>query len=128
MIIDILALDGVFDTGLAAMQDTFAIAVELGKAQRGLSAPLLSRVVSVRRGVTTANGLKVPTQRASALSRPDVIVVSGDRGKDPPNASRCARPPRCYQSGDAAAPMADRGRNGGRRLHGHLRSRRKRIA
>src|ERR1700689_4239727 len=83
MLIDILALDGVFDTGLAALQDTFAIAAELGKAQRGLSAPLLSRVVGVRRGVTTANGLKVPTQMASALSRPDVIVVPAIGAKTP---------------------------------------------
>src|SRR5271155_1504082 len=75
MLIDILALDGVFDTGLAAVQDTFAIAAELGRAQCGLSGPILTRVVGVRRGVTTANGLKVPTQMASALSRPDVIVV-----------------------------------------------------
>jgi transcriptional regulator GlxA family with amidase domain len=83
MIIDILALDGVFDTGLAAMQDTFAIAAELGKAQRGLSVPVLSRVVGVRRGVTTANGLKVPTQMASALSRPDVVVVPAIGAKTP---------------------------------------------
>ena len=122
MIIDILTLDGVFDTGLAAMQDTFAIAVELGKAQRGLSAPLLSRVVSVRRGVTTANGLKVPTQMASALSRPDVVVVPAIGAKTPQTL------PGALGHRDVTAPMADRGRNGGRRLHGHLRSRRKRIA
>ena len=83
MLIDILALDGVFDTGLAAVQDTFAIAAELGREQRGLSAPVLTRVVGVRRGVTTANGLKVPTQMASALSRPDVIVVPAVGAKTP---------------------------------------------
>jgi transcriptional regulator GlxA family with amidase domain len=83
MLIDILALDGVFDTGLAAVQDTFAIAGELGREQGGLSAPILTRVVSVRRGVTTANGLKVPTQMASALSRPDIIVVPALGAKTP---------------------------------------------
>ena len=83
MLIDILALDGVFDTGLAAVQDTFAIAAELSREQRGLSAPVLTRVVGVRRGVTTANGLKVPTQMASALSRPDVIVVPALGAKTP---------------------------------------------
>src|ERR1700689_542702 len=83
MLIDILALDGVFDTGLAALQDTFAIAAELGREQRGLSAPVLTRVVGVRRGVTTANGLKVPMQMASALSRPDVIVVPAVGAKTP---------------------------------------------
>jgi transcriptional regulator GlxA family with amidase domain len=83
MLIDILALDGVFDTGLAAVQDTFAIAAGLGREQRGLSAPVLTRVVGVRRGVTTANGLKVPTQMASALSRPDVIVVPAVGAKTP---------------------------------------------
>jgi transcriptional regulator GlxA family with amidase domain len=83
MLIDILALDGVFDTGLAAVQDTLAMAAELGREQRGLSAPVLTRVVGVRRGVTTANGLKVPTQMASALSRPDVIVVPALGAKTP---------------------------------------------
>jgi transcriptional regulator GlxA family with amidase domain len=85
MLIDILTLDGVFDTGLAAVQDTLAIAAELGREQRGLSAPvLLTRVIGVRSGVTTANGLKVPTQMASsALSRPDVIVVPALGAKTP---------------------------------------------
>jgi transcriptional regulator GlxA family with amidase domain len=83
MLIDILALDGVFDTGLAAVQDTLAIAAELGREQRELSAPVFTRVVGVRRGVTTANGLKVPTQMASALSRPDVIVVPALGAKTP---------------------------------------------
>jgi transcriptional regulator GlxA family with amidase domain len=83
MLIDILALDGVFDTGLAALQDTFAIAAELGRDQHRLSTQVLTRVVGVRRGVTTANGLKVPTQMASALPRPDVIVVPALGAKAP---------------------------------------------
>jgi transcriptional regulator GlxA family with amidase domain len=65
------------------VQDTLAIAAELGREQRGPSAPVLTRVVGVRRGVTTANGLKVPTQMASALSRPDVIVVPALGAKTP---------------------------------------------
>jgi transcriptional regulator GlxA family with amidase domain len=80
MLIDILVLDGVFDTGLAAVQDTLAIAAELGS---GPSTPLLTRVVGVTRGVTTAHGLKVPTQMASGLSRPDVIVVPALGAKTP---------------------------------------------
>ena len=48
-----------------------------------VSAPILTRVVGVRRGVTTANGLKVPTQMASSLSRPDVIVVPALGAKTP---------------------------------------------
>jgi hypothetical protein len=79
MLIDILALDGVFDTGLAALQDTFAIAAELGRDQHRLSTPVLTRVVGVRRGVTTANGLKVPTHGVGlAASRRD--RRSGARG------------------------------------------------
>jgi transcriptional regulator GlxA family with amidase domain len=80
MIIDILALDGVFDTGLAALQDTLAIAAELGSS---LSTPVLTRVVGVSRGVRTAHGLKVPTRMASGLSRPDVIVVPALGAKTP---------------------------------------------
>jgi transcriptional regulator GlxA family with amidase domain len=84
MIFDILALDGVFDTGLAAVQDTLMTAAELGREPLGgLRAPIVTRVVGVRRGVTTANGLKVPTQMASTLSRPDVIITPALGAKMP---------------------------------------------
>ncbi len=72
MKISILALDGVFDTGLAAIQDTLGTASDLaGSAGSGFSV----NVVGVRDGVTTAHGLQVPTQAADVAARPDVVIV-----------------------------------------------------
>jgi transcriptional regulator GlxA family with amidase domain len=89
MIFHILALDGVFDTGLAAVQDTLMTAAELGSEPLdGLRTPIVTRVVGVRRGVTTANGLKVPTQMASTLSRPDVIITPALGAKTPQTLAR----------------------------------------
>jgi transcriptional regulator GlxA family with amidase domain len=84
MIIDILALDGVFDTGLAAVQDTLTAAAELGREHHGgFQAPIVTRVIGVRRGVSTANGLKVPTRTASTVSRPDVVIAPALGAKTP---------------------------------------------
>lgn len=70
-----LALNGVFDTGLAAVLDTFTIANELAGLQR-MSAPRFAlRVVGLRRNVHTALGLRVPTHPIDPRDRPDWIVV-----------------------------------------------------
>lgn len=73
MQIAVLALDGVFDTGLAAVQDTLATAVSLGWEREG--AAIGVHVVGVRRGVATAHGLRVPSRAAAALPAPDVVIV-----------------------------------------------------
>jgi len=71
----VLALDGVFDTGLAAVLDTLATANELAQLQQ-LAAPRFDVcVVGLRRRVRTALGLRVPVQPASAMKRPDWVVV-----------------------------------------------------
>lgn len=75
MKIDILALDGVFDTGLAALLDTLATANELALAQGDRHAPFEVRLVGVRQRVRTAMGLLAQVQRAQASARPDWVVV-----------------------------------------------------
>ena len=69
----ILAIDGVFDTGLAAFQDTLATAAEL--AEPGEGASFSASVLSVRLGVKTAHGLTIPTTRALTSSTPDFVLV-----------------------------------------------------
>jgi transcriptional regulator GlxA family with amidase domain len=60
MKLQILALDGVFDTGLAAMLDVFTTANELIVAL-GLKVPAFEvEIVGVRRRVSTAQGFAVP--------------------------------------------------------------------
>jgi transcriptional regulator GlxA family with amidase domain len=75
MRISILAIDGVFDTGLAVVLDAFAIANELA-AMTGLDSPRFDAVVTgVRRKVRTAQGLSVPVTAANAMGAPDWAVV-----------------------------------------------------
>jgi transcriptional regulator GlxA family with amidase domain len=71
----VLALNGVFDTGLAAVLDTLTTANELAAAL-GIAAPTFEvSVIGLRRSVRTALGLQVPVQPPAALQRPDCVVV-----------------------------------------------------
>jgi transcriptional regulator GlxA family with amidase domain len=83
MKLTVLALDGVFDTGLATMLDTFATANELAAAQRRALPRLDVRVVGVRRQVHTALGLRVPVEPIPARERPDWVVVPAPGTKMP---------------------------------------------
>jgi transcriptional regulator GlxA family with amidase domain len=77
MKIDVLALDGVFDTGLCAMLDVFAAANELTEG-----APLRVRTVGMRRRVRTDRGLLVPVQSGTS-GTPDVLVAPALGTKTP---------------------------------------------
>jgi transcriptional regulator GlxA family with amidase domain len=81
MKIDVLALNGVFDTGLAAVLDAFATANELSAAHRLASVVFDVTVIGLRRNVRTNQGFKVPVSPAQARRRPDWVVVPaiGDR-------------------------------------------------
>ena len=79
MRIDVLALDGVFDTGLAALLDVFGTANELSGGKQ----PLRVRTVGVRRRVHTGLGLLVPLQAADESDRPDVMVAPALATKTP---------------------------------------------
>jgi transcriptional regulator GlxA family with amidase domain len=79
----ILALDGVFDTGLTVFLDTFAMANELA-AVRGFSAPTFDvKLVGVRKRIRTAHGLSTSVEAASALRRPDWVVVPAPGSRQP---------------------------------------------
>lgn len=74
MRVHVLALDGVFDLGLAAVLDALRTANELAEAGR-LDLPRFDvRVVGVRRRVRSAQGLAVPVV-APPARRPDVLIV-----------------------------------------------------
>src|SRR5262252_4548842 len=79
MRIDVLALDGVFDTGLTALLDVFGTANELS----GGKSALRVRTVGVRRRVRTDLGLQVPVQLAADRDRPDVMVAPALGTKTP---------------------------------------------
>lgn len=74
MQLQLLALDGVFDTGLAALLDAFGTANELAALQGLGSVRFDVRVVGLRKRVRTAQGLTVPVQ-ALGGSTPDWLLV-----------------------------------------------------
>lgn len=83
MKIDILALDGVFDTGLATVQDVFGTANELA-GMLGLAGPPFDvALVGMRRKVRTAQGLGVPVLPAGPARTPDWTVIPAIGEKTP---------------------------------------------
>ena len=74
MRVSVLALDDVFDLGLAAVLDGLQTANELIALFALPVAPFDVRVVGVRSAVRTARGFQVPLSRAHAR-RPDCVVV-----------------------------------------------------
>jgi transcriptional regulator GlxA family with amidase domain len=75
MRLTILALDGLFDTGLTVLLDTFAMANELAAAQGFAAPPFDVRVAGVRRRIRTAHGLSMLVEPASSVHHPDWVVV-----------------------------------------------------
>ena len=70
-----LALDGVFDTGLATVLDAFQTANELAEMS-GLASPRFDvTIVGMRKAVKTSQGLTVPVAAAPSRSVPDCVVV-----------------------------------------------------
>lgn len=83
MKLSIFALDGVFDTGLAALMDTFATANELAAAQGFPSAPFEVNLVGVRRTIRTALGFSARVEPLGAVRQPDWVVVPALNAKLP---------------------------------------------
>ncbi len=76
MRVSVLALDGVFDSGLAVVLDTLAIANDLAVAG-GRARPFEVTVTGVRSRVTTAQGMRVPVSRVDEERRPEIVVLPG---------------------------------------------------
>ena len=75
MKVHILALDGVFDTGLALMMDAFKTANELAEMTALTSMRFEVTLVGVRKSVKTSQGLTVPVTPVSKRTIPDLGVV-----------------------------------------------------
>ncbi|HZT76798.1 MAG TPA: helix-turn-helix domain-containing protein [Vicinamibacterales bacterium] len=108
MRIEVLALDHVFDLGLAAVLDAFQTANELNAALGVVARAFDVRVVGVRRAVTTAQGWRVPLRPIRGAA-PDCVVVPAIGYKMPaPLEAALARP----DVRDAAAALRERARGG----------------
>jgi len=93
MKIALVALDNVFDTGLAAVRDAFGTANELAEMTDLASLRFEVDVVGVREVVRTAQGLRVPVVPAEDIEVPDVAIVPALGYKMPgPLQTALARP------------------------------------
>jgi transcriptional regulator GlxA family with amidase domain len=75
MRIHVLALNGVFDTGLATVLDAFDTANALAEMGGVSSLRFRTKVVGVRKNVTTAQGLSVAVTAAAAAQTPEVVIT-----------------------------------------------------
>jgi transcriptional regulator GlxA family with amidase domain len=75
MRIHILALNGVFDTGLAAVLDAFGMANALAEMLGLSSLRFQMKVVGLHKSITTAHGLKMPVIEAARVQTPDAVVM-----------------------------------------------------
>ena len=75
MNIDVLSVNGVFDTGLAAVLDAFATANELAAAQGLMSVTFNVSVVGLCRQVHTKQGFTVPILPAEGRAPADWVIV-----------------------------------------------------
>ncbi|NWA26499.1 helix-turn-helix domain-containing protein [Pseudomonas gingeri] len=74
MRISVLALEGVFDTGLTVLLDSFSLANKFSIGQSGR--PLFEvSLVGVRKKVRSAQGLTIPVQAIAADLTPDWVIV-----------------------------------------------------
>src|SRR5215471_15991246 len=92
MRIHVLALDGVFDLGLAAVLDAFQTANELAGMSGFTGERFDVKIVGVTRSIKTSQGLSVPAQAAGSRA-PDCVVVPAIGFKMPePLEAALARP------------------------------------
>jgi len=83
MRLTVLALDGLFDTGLAVTLDAFSVANALSAALLDGTPHFDVTIVGVRRKVRSAQGLTVPVEPIAPEQRPDWVVVPALRATTP---------------------------------------------
>ncbi|WP_429300401.1 GlxA family transcriptional regulator [Paraburkholderia sp. GAS199] len=75
MRISILALEGLFDTGLTAMLDTLSLANKFSARQFGGTPYFDVSIVGVRRKVRSGQGLVIPVRPITPDLKPDWVVI-----------------------------------------------------
>jgi transcriptional regulator GlxA family with amidase domain len=83
MRINVLVLDGVFDTGLATVLDAFQTANELAEMSGLAGQRFEIAIVGTRKIVKTSQGFTVPVRPAHHIGAPDCVVVPAPGFKMP---------------------------------------------
>jgi transcriptional regulator GlxA family with amidase domain len=104
----VLALDGVFDTGLATVLDAFQTANELAEMSSLSSSRFEVTIVGLRRAVRTSQGLSVPVQPVGRR-QPDCVVVPAIGYKMPEPLQRALLKPEIQEAGDVLRQWSKHG-------------------
>jgi transcriptional regulator GlxA family with amidase domain len=108
MRVQVLALNGVFDTGLATVLDAFQTANELAQMS-GLASPRFDvEIAGIRRSVKTSQGLSVPV-RAIGRQRPDCVVLPAIGYKMPDALENALAKPEIAAAGNVLRNWAQQG-------------------
>src|SRR5262249_31206799 len=107
MRVSVLALNGVFDTGLATVLDAFQTANELAEMS-GMPSRFEVTTVAVRRAVETSQGLTVPVRKVGSRAQECVVVPAIGFKMPAPLVSALAKP----EIRDAAAVLREWARQG----------------
>ena len=111
MRIHILALDGLFDTGLSTMLDTFSVANDLAcsGSAGAATATFEIAITSLRRAVRTSQGLLVPAVPVARCGHPDAVVIPALGAKTPETLQGALQRPDVVDAGKLLRRWADRG-------------------
>jgi transcriptional regulator GlxA family with amidase domain len=108
MRVSVLALDNVFDTGLATVLDGFQTANELADLSGLASSRFEVTVVGVRKHVKTSQGFTVPVRPVGKLA-PDCVVVPAIGFKMPDALQRALARPDVRDAAVVLQQWAERG-------------------
>lgn len=75
MRISLLALEGLFDTGLTVTLDVFTIANRISAREMGGTPFFEVSIVGVRKGVRSGQGLAIPVRAVTPDLKPDWVIV-----------------------------------------------------
>jgi transcriptional regulator GlxA family with amidase domain len=83
MRVTVLALEGLFDTGLTVTLDAFTTANNLSAALLGGTPHFDLSIVGLRRKVRSGQGLTIPVKAVGAIPKPDWVIVPALKATTP---------------------------------------------
>jgi transcriptional regulator GlxA family with amidase domain len=109
MRINVLVLNGVFDTGLTAVLDAFGMANALAEMIGAPSLRFQTKVVGLRKRITTAHGLSMPVIAAARAQTPDAVVMPAILHMKPESLVKALGGSEVREAGDVLRKWSGRG-------------------
>jgi hypothetical protein len=115
--IAVLALEGLFDTGLAVALDALALANKFSAQTMGGAPYFDVSLVGMRKTVRSGHGLSVPVRPVTPDLKPDWVIVPALAAGTPEVLGSSAWAGRCAEGSGATSEVARGGRADRRVLH-----------